>query len=347
MRLLIVGATESWSIEIHYLKYLYQMEGLVVDVVSTSDLALSYRSLTYKVINRLSPNFNPYHQAFNQLLLQRAQVFQPDVLLVFKGMEVYPQTLSQLRSGGIKLANYNPDHPFLFVGRGSGNQNVKNSVGNYDLHFCYSLLVKQRIEKEYGIPAIPLPFGFELSEEDFKKVEHEKEVMKVCFIGNPDATRIEYLQQLLKEGLPIDVYGHDWDRHFQKSNFPLLTIFPAVYGLEFWRTARKYRVQLNIFRKHNEGAHNMRTFEIPAVGGIMLAPESQDHRKFFLEGKEIFLYSSIKDAIEKAEMIMNLSYEDAILIRNNALNRSKRSEYSYQNRAVQVLNTLNQLLVVA
>jgi len=343
MKLLIVGATEPWSIESHYLKYLRQMEGLEVDVVSTSELLRSYRSLTHKVINRLSPNYNPYHQSLNQLLLQRAQLFQPDVLLVFKGMEVYPQTLRQLRSWGIKLANYNPDHPFLFVGRGSGNKNVTYSIGLYDLHFCYSLLVKQRIEQEYCLPAIHLPFGYELSEEDFRAVEGEKEILKICFIGNPDAIRVEHLQYLLKQGLPIDVYGHDWEQHLRKSDFPLLTIYPAVYGLEFWRTARKYRVQLNIFRKHNEGSHNMRTFEMPAVGGIELSMHSLEQEFFFKESGEIFLYRNLVELYLKSKSILEMPSSLISEIRADARGKSLDSHYSYENRAWELFMSISEL----
>jgi hypothetical protein len=344
MKLLLVGATESWSIETHYLKYLRQMDGLDVEVVSTSELLRSFRSLTHKIIKRLSPNYNPYHQALNQLLLQRAQLFQPDVLLVFKGMEVYPQNLRQLKSWGIKLTNYNPDHPFFFVSRGSGNKNVTNSIGLYDLHFCYSLLVKQRIEKEYNLPAIHLPFGFELSEEDFIAVEGEKEILKVCFIGNPDAIRVEHLQYLLKLGLLVDVYGHDWEKHLKKSDFPLLTIYPAVYGLEFWRTARKYRVQLNVFRKHNEGSHNMRTFEIPAVGGVMLAPESTEHRMFFEVGKDVYLYDSLSEMVSQANYLLQASQGEIQQLRQAARLKGLQSQYAYQWRARTIIENIRTLM---
>jgi spore maturation protein CgeB len=340
MRLLIVGATESWSIETHYLKYLRQMEGLTVEVVSSSEIAKPYQTLIYKVINRLSPNYNPYHQTVNQSLLQRAQLFRPDAILVFKGMEIYPQTLLQLRSLGIKLVNYNPDHPFLFVSRGSGNKNVRDNVGNYDLHLCYSLQIKQQIEKEYGLKAIHLPFGFELPEEDFKRVEREEELLKTCFIGNPDATRVQYLQYLLKNGLPVDVYGHNWAKHIREKKNSLLTIYPAVYGLEFWRTVRKYRVQLNIFREHNAGSHNMRTFEIPAVGGVQLAPFSSEHTDFFKENEEIFFYQSLEGLEEKIKFLLHTPISDMEAIRTQARKRSLVSAYSYEARAMQVYEIL-------
>ena len=45
-------------------------------------------------------------------------------------------------------------------------------------------------------------------------------------------------------------------------------------------------------RIHNPDSHNMRSFEVPGVGGIMVAPDTKEHRIFFEVGKEIF-YSLI------------------------------------------------------
>ena len=50
----------------------------------------------------------------NEELLKFASNLRPDVILVFKGMEIFPDTLQQLREMGCALANYNPDSPFIF-----------------------------------------------------------------------------------------------------------------------------------------------------------------------------------------------------------------------------------------
>lgn len=340
MKLFIVGASHQWSIESYYLKHLSKIPDLEIKLFSTSDFEATFLNLRFRLERRISPNKNQYYKLLNLYLLDAIEEFSPDVIVMFKGMEVYPQTLLQLKSRGIKLTNFNPDHPFLFVSRGSGNKNVRDSIGSYDLHFCYSLLVKERIEKEYGLPTFYLPFGYELSEDDFKKVEGEKEILKVCFIGNPDAIRAAHLQYLLKQGLPVDVYGHDWEKYLRKSDFSLLTIYPPVFGLEFWRTVRKYRVQLNIFREHNAGSHNMRTFEIPAVGGVQLAPFSSEHADFFKENEEIFFYQSLQELEEKIKFLLHTPISDMEAIRTQARKRSLVSAYSYEARAMQVYETL-------
>ncbi|WP_457825271.1 glycosyltransferase family protein, partial [Staphylococcus aureus] len=69
--------------------------------------------------------------------------------------------------------------------------------------------------------------------------------------------------RFVEAGLPIDVYGLNWDRHLAPS--PLLRLNGFVSGDDLLRTLRRYRVQLNVFRPHNGGSHNMRSFEVPAA----------------------------------------------------------------------------------
>lgn len=96
-------------------------------------------------------------------------------------------------------------------------------------------------------------------------------------------------------------------------------------------------------RPHNLDSHNMRTFEIPGIGGIQLAPDTIDHRGYFEDGKEIFLYKNLEECVSKITNLLKLTKNEASLIRENARNKSIQNNYSYQERANQVLNLINSL----
>jgi hypothetical protein len=241
------------------------------------------------------------------------------------------------------LANYNPDHPFFFSGKGSGNANVTNAIDLFDLHFCYDNRVSERIEREYGIRTALLPFAFELSSELCEKLNNLEEIKAACFIGTCDDIRVEHVFELAKTGVPIHVYGNNWDQAVPEGETSI-TAFPAVYNEEFWEKMRAYRLQLNIFRPHNIGSHNMRTFEVPAVGGIMLAPDIPDHHLFFEPRKEIFLYRNKTEMITKAQEIMALSETEALQIRNAARARSLASKYTYEHRAMAAFQAFQQMM---
>jgi spore maturation protein CgeB len=345
MKLLIIGASESWSLETFYLKYLKEIPDLQVDILSTSEFGKKhYRKLIDRVLIRLFRSKTPYYDKLNKHILSETIKYAPDVVMVFKGMEIYPETLKAIKSSGIFLTNYNPDHPFIITMRGSGNQNVTQSVPLYDLHFSYSKDLMERFEKEFHIPSVYLPFGFELPESEYQKLETRPEICKVCFIGNPDKIRVNAIKSLLENGIEVDLYGHDWDKHITPGTHKNLHIFDAVYGLAYWNTARQYRLQLNVFRPHNIGSHNMRTFEIPAVGGIMLAPDSPEHRAFFEADKEAFYYDDAASMIQKAKEILEMPLAEAEMIRKNARAKSLAAHYDYRSRAQIIYGGIRRLL---
>jgi spore maturation protein CgeB len=338
-RVLIVGSDHDAAIERYYSKH-FAEEGVENYLFAAQGIFFSYYNAS--IINKVSfkLGFSKIYKRINEELLKKVAEMKPDVMLVFKGMEIFASTLKTIKETGIRLVNYNPDNPFLFSGKGSGNQNIYDSIPFYHLHVTYDEDIQQKLEK-LGLNAARIPFGFELTKDQLESSRKEPEVLKLCFLGNPDVHRIEFLNIVAKAGLPIDVYGHNWKKFALDGS---ISVYQAVYGIEFWKVLRKYRIQLNLMRPHNLNSHNMRSFEVPAVGGIGLFPNTPDHRKFFLEGLEVVLYDKAEDCIQKANRLLALSTEEATTIRNNAYNRSVRSAYSYAHRAHQLVEEMQSLL---
>ena len=311
MKVLIVGSDYNWSIERIYKRELNKLGHEVILVpVQNWYYDYYYKSTLHKVLVRLG--ISGLENRIQTRLIYEIEGQFFDLIWVFKGMELTPQTLQTLKKQTTRLINFNPDNPFIFSGKGSGNKNITQSIHLYDEHFTYDHEVKSRIESEFGIKCTLVPFGFDhevISTEELNKVV---EINAVCFVGNPDAYRTKILQEILNQGLPVYVYGHDWKKHLSHPN---LTIHAAVYEKEYYKTLRKYRVQLNIMRVHNLDSHNMRSIEVPGCGGIMLAPRTKDHEAFFEEGKEAFYYNDVKELVEQADRILGLGDSEVQEIR--------------------------------
>ena len=340
MRILIIGSNKKWAFENHYIKHLNNI-GQQVKSFPAHDLfyAYYYKSLLNKLIFR--SGLSSIYQSINNELIRLTETEKFDILWIFKGMEIFPETLDKIKKRGIKLVNFNPDHPFIHTFRGSGNANVTNSIGCYNLHLCYNLSVKNRIETEFKIKCEWLPFGYE--ETDVHFPSEKIEILRGCFIGNPDKYRASTIKQLAEKGIPIDLYGHNWKKWVPARQGMEISYHPAVYKGDFNKVATQYRLQLNIFRPHNDNSHNMRTFEMPGLGCIMLAPESKEHSLLFNDTDEAFFYKSEEDLYGKANLILNMDYETALAIRKKAIQRSVNSEYSYRNRAAQVIEIFKTL----
>jgi spore maturation protein CgeB len=339
MKLLIVGSDKNFAIENFYVKYLREF-GVDVSVFAAQTVFSDYyqHSLLNKVL--FKAGLSHIYKRINTVLKERISLVRPDIVWVFKGMEVYPETLKWISRKGIKLVNYNPDNPFLFSGKGSGNKNITESVGLYDMHFSYDEKIRQLLRQQGNAKVHSLPFGFDLDEKVYNSCVSQQEIERVCFLGNPDQYRAAFLKEVAK-ATPVDVYGHHWGKFLADSN---VTVFDPVYDEDLWKTLRKYRVQINLMRPHNPQSHNMRSFEAPAVGGILLAPETADHINFFKPGEEIFVYKDVSSCISEAISLLSLSASDAEDIRSKARARSVNSGYNYRSRAMEVLGFFKALL---
>ncbi|MGN6605071.1 MAG: CgeB family protein [Ginsengibacter sp.] len=340
MKLLITGSDKVYAIENFYVKYLkragvevfhFPAQSLFYDYYQRGIFnKLAYRSGLSSILNKINEKFK-----------KQVEEFKPDLIWVFKGMEFFPETLQWAKEKGVFLINYNGDSPFIFSGKGSGNANVSGSMALYDLFLTYNPADKKQMETEMNVRSEILPFGFELDEGLFRKLEKTEEISKVCFLGNPDEIRGKFLKELAALNVKIDVFGHKWNQFVNHSN---IIVYPPVYQEEFWYTLRKYRVQLNLMRPHNVTSHNMRTFEAGGAGAIQLAPDTPDHRRYFQAGEEIFLFNNVASCCEKINDLLKLPTEEANKIRRKARRRSLDDGYSYQCRSKTAENYLNNLI---
>jgi len=340
MKLMVIGSDKVFAIENLYVKHLREW---IKDIYHFPAQSIFYDYYESGLFNKLlfKTGVSPIYSHINKLLKKKIEEFNPDIIWVFKGMEILPETLKWAKERKIVLVNYNPDNPFVFSGAGSGNKNVTDSIGLFDFHFTYNLEVKERLEKQYKMNVILLPFGFELDDDLYTTVRLQEEVQKICFLGNPDKSRALFIKKMAEAGLQLDVYGNNWNKFITHAN---VTIFQPVYETAFWNILYKYRVQLNLMRQHNPDSHNMRTFEVPGTGGILLAPATREHSLFFDNNSEAFFYSDLQDAISKAKYLLALPAIEANAIRIKARNRSISSGYSYKDRAKFVCKTLKEMV---
>jgi spore maturation protein CgeB len=302
MKILIIGSDFSWSIERIYKRELESL-GHIVELIDVQNQFYDYyyKSLFNKLIYRLG--VSQILKKINKTLLNQVPNEHFDLVWVFKGMEIFPETLRVLKYQTDKLINYNPDNPFIFSGKGSGNRNVTHSISLFDLHLTYDAWVKDKIENEFKKRTEVLTFGFDDAVVQNIDFNSEEEVFAVCFVGNPDSYRTTIINSLLDSGIEVHLYGNEWSK-FVKHD--LVVIYSPVYGLEYYKTLRKYRIQLNIMRVHNLNSHNMRSMEIPGVGGVMLAPQTADHSSFFNLEKEIFVYNNELSLAKEVKRILNI-----------------------------------------
>ncbi|KAI94477.1 hypothetical protein T281_10810 [Rhodomicrobium udaipurense JA643] len=330
LKILMSGHPDPSALPSSYLRALAGLGCQVFPYQHESIARGGIRGLPLRIRRRIAPALA--FAGVNRGLLDKADEVKPDAILIFKGMELFPDTLKALRSRGIKLVSYNPDHPFAFYARGAGNDYIRQGVPLYDLHVTYSRKIVRDMAEAYPRSRVAVvPFGHDVSDAVFRSIASEGEILRACFIGNADELRRAAVQALLDAGIPVDVFGPRWLKHMKPS--AQLGIYGPVFGEDMHRAMRRYRVQLNFFRPHNLDSHNMRTFEVPASGGIMLAEDSPEHRDFFEADREAFFFRDVDEMAAKAHRILELPRLDAEQIREAARRRCDTGGYSYAERA--------------
>ena len=88
----------------------------------------------------------------------------------------------------------------------------------------------------------------------------------------------------------------------------------------------------------------MRSFEIPGVGGIGLYPLTNDHQEYFGNDGLAKLYSDTESCYSEACLLMNLSSQEAMAMRNNARRLSLEKGYDYLSRTKQFLAGVNEIV---
>lgn len=327
--ILIVGNFGIGALEHQYVKHLKKLNWQVHTFdIQTPVQKLKNKNLFSRAAYKIAEN--TFYSIVNRQLLSFTKTISPLVVLVFKGMEIFPETLSEIKTHTKLLCNYNPDHPFDFHSKGSGNKNVKEAINLYDYYGTYSQKIAQALYKRYQINAFVLPFGYDADICLPKKIGT---INKFGFIGAFDHDRLKWLRQLAN--FPIEVYGEKkWlskASTFANTSLvikgePLFNENYAAYCTESWGI-------FNFLRPQNltEQSHNMRTFEVPGFGGLLIANRTEEQSTFFEEDKEAIYFQDIYELKEKLGFLLKHP-EKVVKIKQKAYQRVTDAKYSYQHR---------------
>ena len=119
----------------------------------------------------------------------------------------------------------------------------------------------------------------------------------VLFVGGADRDRAASMARFMRSGPRVKLVGSYWDRFSETRGCEL----GHKDSAEARALTAAAAVDLCLVRRANRDGNVMRSFEIPAVGGFMLAEDTPEHRNIFgAEGESVLYFTSPEDAAEKA-----------------------------------------------
>jgi hypothetical protein len=191
------------------------------------------------------------------------------------------------------------------------------------LYCTWSRTLLGRLSREGCRRTALLPFGYDSDHHVAPPDFVVGQSATVSFVGAWDPQREALLTGLAD--YPLRIYGNGWDRAPRRSPlWPRITP-KNIYREELVAVIAGSAVSLNILRSQNMGSHNMRTFEIPAMGGLMLTTRTEEQQRYFPEDEACLMYAGLDElrakldcVLRDAELAQRIRHKGAELVRGNS-----------------------------
>ncbi len=332
MSLLLVGNPQPTHIGGHWLNAARRLAqpASLADVNEASAAPRLMRMLWWHLLGHRPPHLD----RFSADLVRRCSIEKPKLVLTTGLAPVNASALAQLRAMGITLANFLTDDPWNRCHRAPW---FMKGLRSYHHIFTPRHANEPELQALQGPVIHYLPFAYapeihfppSLSPEDREKWRSD-----VLFIGGADAERNGIMNDLVRRGLNVSLWGGGWAR--QSS---LLAHAHAHAGPEQFRNLVSCAaVNLCLVRRANRDGHSMRTFELPAVGGCMLVEDTSDHRSLFgAEGECVRYFTSTDQLEQQARDLLAAPEEQARLAAAVQRRICTEGQHTYADRLQSIL----------
>jgi glycosyltransferase involved in cell wall biosynthesis len=284
--------------------------------------------------------------AVNREAIAVAEREHPDLVFAVKCAFFHPETVQRIRkSTGAPFVNHYPDHPYL--GRrwmpkeaSSPRRDLIEVFRQYSIVWMWERSLMQRLQRD-GVETRFLPFGVdpELFRPQARSNDNHEELHcdacntthDVAFVAHFSRHRGVEVAAIRRH--KVAIWGRNWPREWQTLSGQH-RVHPPVWGRAVSGIYARAPVSLNVLNAENLGGPNMRTFEIPASAGVMLARYSPEQCEFFPEGEAALYYRSPEEIDDKIDLLLR-DDELRARLRRNAVRLAAAQTYDV--RAATVL----------
>lgn len=134
----------------------------------------------------------------------------------------------------------------------------------------------------------------------------KNKTIDIIFIGTwiKNESRDYYLKELILRKFRLKIFGNRWHKSkYYKILKPF--VFPAVYKRQYAKKISISKICLCFLSKGNQDKDTTRTYEIPYMGGLLVAERTKVHLDIFKENEEAFFFSNISELKKKIHFILN------------------------------------------
>jgi len=283
-------------------------------------------------------------EEYNNMIRKKITLFNPDLVLVYKGVFVLSATLDFAKQNGCKLVLFYPD-----VSMTAHGPNIPQSIPLYDMVVTTKTFGITDMTSNFGVKkAYFIQHGFDLeihrklaiSTEDKKKFGCD-----VSFIGTWSPKKEKWLSYLKEKCPEIDlkIWGEQWN----KSTAPAIrdsiqhtAMLGDLYAIGIQCSA----INLGILSEQVAGSSSgdlitSRTFHIPGASGFMLHERNEESVQYFEENIEAGFFSGPEELVTQIKYF--LEHTSLRLQIQAAGYERAQKQYSLDERAKTLLALIN------
>lgn len=286
---------------------LFKALGRIGNFISVVDefyyLPLRANTKISKVIAKL---FRPvFIKSYNKAILFRYNLVKPDIVLIYKGAFVYPETVMYMKQN-TKVVCFYPDVSFHTHG-----SYLQKTLPLYEKVFTTKTFGIKDMKEQLGQKnGVFVPHGFD--PDIHRKINISEQLRKqfscdASFIGTWSPHKEEYLTYVVQKlpQLNLKIWGGQWDKagNMLKPYIQNTEILGDFYAMAIQCS----KINIALLSEKVKGASygdkiTSRTFHIPASGGFMLHQDSEEIGNYYDLEKEISVFTS------KENLVFKISY---------------------------------------
>jgi len=244
----------------------------------------------------------------NKALLATALHYKPDLIFIIKGEEIKSSTLAAIKQKiNCHIVNFYPDNPFT-LWNGNSNAQVLKSLPLYSCFLSWSPILTPALACSGCKHTCSFPFAYDANFIYAQAKPANQYLYDICFVGTWEPDREKWLTHV-HHALPearLAIFGNRWNFLPKDSILIKAVKGEAMYGQKMLEIFSSSKIILNFIRQQNYGAHNMRTFEVPASNNFLLTERTpQQAQVFFKEDESIACFSTPQELVEKINFYIN------------------------------------------
>ncbi len=335
IKILIYGELHKWAMPRNLMEALQYLSHRV-DIFDWTQYL--YRTKHYSLKNRILDRvlFANIARRINNDFLKFAKRTQYDLLIVLKGIYLFPETILEIKKSISFVVNWNPDDFFNPL---NNSRYLLKSFDKYDCIFTSRGHLKDEYYKK-GARQVEILNWYYLSKFlhplEVSSEERKKYGSDLVFLGTWSKRREDLLSHL--SNFDLRIWGGQY-HHASKTFRKDIECNPPIFMDEMCKVISSSKVNLNFLTKENRDTTNIRNFEIPACAGFQLSERSSEILELFEEDKEIACFDTVEELISKCRYYLrNETERERIAL--NGYHRLISDNHTMLNRAQQILGAI-------